>query len=181
MNNHFLSVEISENEFKDFMLKKTSDFGILEDKEEPKYLELVEKFEKELEAFIKLSDDALQKEIDNRYNDEVQKVNVVILEKEKREIHYKALLKKVLEWSPPARMHKLLKRYIINDLELKINDCSTENVKKPLKLSVEDYRKQKLQEIEYNLNCSKIHLKEAIERDKEKELFYQELLNSLPK
>lgn len=157
-------------ELKDFLLLCAKNFGALihmrDDKLDCdiKYREVgefyprkLEEAKREFEWFKKLSDEEIQKKIDESYERRVKEKEDSLRDFDMRRKRYLDMLEKVEYWNPPTMDHRKLKEFALQQLKDSLKfDCSDDMrvyyLEAPKKYSLEEYKqeltKQYLKDIE---------------------------------
>lgn len=180
------SVQTGEiTELKDYILSCAKSFGAFihmrDDKISPeiKYKEIGEYYSRQLEntknefeAFKLLSDEAIQKQLDESYERRVQELKDGLKRFDEQKQRYLDMIKKVEKWIPPTEDHVKLKEFALEQLNGSLEfDCSDRSreyyLKKPFKDSIESYRAYKiksyLKDLEYYSKCYRNEL-ESVEK-----------------
>ena len=105
----------------------------------------IQQLQKELEKYQTITDEELQKQIQDNYNkslEENKKTRDTYRLYRKR---YEDMLSKVKLWTPPTSEHENIKRDAIIQLETSIEcDCNEEYINEPVLYDVKEYRKDML-------------------------------------
>ena len=129
----------------------SSDFKIDSDAEKhigmsPYYENHIEQLQKELEMYKTITDEELQKQIEDMYNknlEDNQKTRERYALNRKR---YEYMLRDVHNWIPPTKEHENIKKEAIRQLNDSIDsDCCEDYIKEPTMYDAKSYRKDMIE------------------------------------
>lgn len=182
----------SVTELKDYMLNCARHFGALihmreDDSPEIKYreasdyhLKALNKAHEKLEQLKKMTDEEIQNEIDNNYENAIKSMNELLNKRKEYKDRYLNMIDKVNEWEPPTDEHLGLKEFAIEQLQNSLSwDCDNTYIHRKIeKETVAEYRaeyfKHYSKEIEYHSNS----YQEEIKRTEEANKWIRDLINS---
>lgn len=107
------------------------------------YTRRLEEAKRTLEKYQSILDEDLQKEIDEKYESNINSANEYIEECNKKNLMYKKVKKEVMDWKPPTSEHENLKKFALDQIDLCYPleyDYSLEEINRP-KNTLSEYRK----------------------------------------
>jgi hypothetical protein len=150
----------------------------------------ISKKKKELDDFLKLSDEELIEQDKISINTSIDYCVKEILKRKLNLIKLNNIIIQVKEWEPPTSEHQEFKNFMINQLDQTIRyDCDCNYYKKELKrlkkkltnLKAEDIRKERIKEINEDFQYHTKSFKEEKERVNERNKWVTDLLGSINK
>lgn len=137
--------------------------------------------EDELKSLILLTDDAANKKALDKFNaDELYRVNK-LKEESVIEARYNEMLVKAKAWVSPSKDHDELKDFMISQIEKSIKfDCGGDYYEKPTtKMTGEQWRSEKMEQLHKDIAYHIKHYREEIERTNDRNKWINSLRNSL--
>lgn len=139
------------------------------------YPRRLENIRKEFEEFKLLSDEEIQKQLDESYERRVQEQKEGLKRFDERKQRYLDMIDKVKEWIPPTKDHIGLKEFALEQLNNSLEfDCSDSSrnyyLQEPFKDTVEGYKawkiKSYLKDLEYYSKSYREELENAEKANK---------------
>lgn len=183
-------------ELKDYILRCSRKFGALihmrddalntsiKHREVSDYrLNRLNEIKKDFEEFKKLSDEEIQKMLDESYLQKIEQQKKGLKEFEIGKQRYLDMLEKVKEWQPPSDDHMNLKNFAIEQLEGSLDfdysDTSKEYyLREPFKDSVEQYRQFKIESYIKDIKYHSDEYKKEAENVEKINKWIDDLVNS---
>jgi len=146
------------------------------------YVGKLKETEKNIEYYTNISDDDLQKEIDERYNRKKKTNTEYNIKQKENQIKFKNMLKKVKEWQPPTEKHINLKKFMIEQIEKSfeyLDDLNEDLEKENRSIDIIEYRKEKLDNLKDDLQDSKDEIQKELDYVESTNLWLKQLKESL--
>lgn len=152
------------------------------------YYDSLETAKKNLEEFLKKSDDEILDDEIKSIESSINYYENKISETKNNLKKLKGILKSTKNWNPPTPDHEEFKKFMITQLEETIKwdgdyEYCEENLNTYLdlksNLDIEKIKKNKLETLEQSIEYSKTRLKEEIERVNDSNQWVESLLQSL--
>lgn len=184
--------------FEDFVMSCARAFGaLIMMRDEPTNKPIPEKFEpssyhkdniveieKELVKLNELNESQLTQKAKRVYNDEIASITEGVRKATDLRQKYTEMLIKVRAWQPPSNEHIGFKKFMIEQIESSIDfDCGTNywTKRQPKLLTGQQWLEQHRQELTRNLAYHKKEDSKEIERTEGRNLWVQQLRQSLNK
>lgn len=147
------------------------------------YLRTYNKSLEELEKFKKLTDEEIQKTLDEDYENALKNNEVQLKRMKDEKQRYLNMIEKVNNWEPPTEEHINLKTFALNQLQISLeSDCSDRLMEyyseKPIKPTVEEYKKVRLIHLEEEILYYKKNYEENIKTVNEVNKWIDDLIDS---
>lgn len=133
------------------------------------YLDSLDEYKKKLDELNQLTDEEIQKIIDEKYQNKLKELDEGLEKFKKEKQRYLDMLGKVNDWQPPTNNHNRLKEFAKEQLEESLEfDCSdiTKNyyLTKPNKETVKEYRNHEKSFLVESIERSALRYKQELER-----------------
>ncbi len=130
--------------------------------------------------FLKMTDDEIRHEIDAVYDEQLKSYERLAKESQERRKRYESILKELKAWEPPTVDHIGLKNFAVNQIETSIEtDCIYSDSRYPQKPTVEEWKSQKLEEFETNIEYYSAKWNEEVLHTKNRNKWVNDLKMSL--
>lgn len=147
------------------------------------HLEQLGKTETKLHEFKSLTDEEVSKIIESEYDERFSMLKKNIKDSRDLERKYQTMLSKVVAYTPPSDNHVEFKKFMENQIRESIkHDCSDyyeEELKKLTKPSIEEWKSERKESLEWSIEYHTTHWKKAKEVVDGKNLWISQLRDSL--
>lgn len=145
------------------------------------HVKSIEKDKKEKNRLLQLTEEEKQEATNREYREKILSNKDGIHDKHVLRDKYETMLSDVRLWKPPSEGHEELKRFMVNQITESIDfDCATSYYEtEVVKLSPDAWLKEKLGEIDWNIDYHEKENRKEIERVNDRNDWVEKLKNSL--
>lgn len=147
------------------------------------YPRRLEQAKREFEEFKQLSDEDIQKQLDERYEAKVKENRESLKRFDEQRQRYLDMIEKVKEWNPPTEDHIKLKEFALDQLNSSLDfDCneSMRNcyLEEPIKDNLNEYKQGKIKRYLKDIEYYSKYYREEIEEVEKANKWIDDLVNS---
>lgn len=140
----------------------------------------IERSINEREELLSLSDKEWQKRLNADYESELIRISDQRKKEKEIQVKYETVLADVEKWAPPTSEHEGIKDFMVKQLKESIEwDCKTYSNKEAIKLSLDEYKKMKLDAVDWSINYHTKGWSEEVQRCADRTKWLQDFVNSL--
>lgn len=148
------------------------------------YLRRLENTKREFEEFKLLSDEEIQKQLDESYERRVKEQKEGLKRFDEQKQRYLDMIDKVKEWMPPTEDHVKLKEFALEQLNGSLEfDCSDSSrnyyLQEPVKDTVEEYKSYKIKSYLKDLEYYSKRYRDELESVEKANKWIRDLIESL--
>lgn len=148
------------------------------------YLRRLENTKREFEEFKLLSDEEIQKQLDESYERRIKEQKEGLKRFDEQKQRYLDMIDKVKEWIPPTEDHIKLKEFALEQLNSSLEfDCSDSSrncyLQEPFKDTVEEYRVYKIKSYLKDLEYYSKSYRDELESVEKANKWIRDLIESL--